>query len=149
MPIWQQQFLLSAQNMPHFITNCVSWNMTFVFRNHPVPLGGWLSHHSGQWNPVLLPAWAFNWYYCLFLILQSFFIFLENLVSPENIILKLNKVVSQEFFSINLESRHGVRITLIYVPYDFPSSVCPWESLPYHWAAYFSVREINCLPCPV
>ena len=33
--------------------------------------------------------------------------------------------------------------------YDFPSSVCPWESLPYHWAAYFSVREINCLPCPV
>ena len=99
--------------------------------------------------PVLLPAWAFNWYYCLFLILQSFFIFLENLVSPENIILKLNKVVSQEFFSINPESRHGVRITLIYVPYDFPSSVCPWESLPYHWAAYFSVREINCLPCPV
>lgn len=82
--------------------------------------------------PVLLPAWAFNWYYCLFLILQSFFIFLENLVSPENIILKLNKVVSQEFFSINLESGHGVRITLIYVPYDFPSSVCPWESLPYH-----------------
>lgn len=50
--------------------------------------------------PVSLPAWAFNWYCCLFLIWQSFFIFLENLVSPENIILKLNKVVSRNFFQL-------------------------------------------------
>lgn len=82
--------------------------------------------------PVSLPAWAFNWYYLFIPDLTIFFHFPWKSSFSWKYNSQVEQSREQEFFSINLESRHGVRITLIYVPYDFPSSVCPWESLPYH-----------------